>query len=208
MTWAKTIMPYLKSGKTATYDVVGGLFQAPGFPYDRAYAVHDQIMPSCVVNDWGARVCASAGNGSVSQTQIGNISSKLILTQTGVNPAWGEHGAPGSNMDSSWWWWSGANQKYNDGTKTCSGNGWPPIVTGPQAGFRCYNNDLAPWPYWAMPRFRYSGGSNVGYADGHAKFQKAENFNWCTMMYVDGLYPSDTWMFDPGNSCAAYSGLK
>ena len=98
MTWAKTIMPYLKSGKTATYDVVGGLFQAPGFPYDRAYAVHDQIMPSCVVNDWGARVCASAGNGSVSQTQIGNISSKLILTQTGVNPAWGEHGA----LDPTW----------------------------------------------------------------------------------------------------------
>jgi len=208
MTWCKTVMPYLKSGKAGQYDVAGGLFQAPGFPYDRAYAVHDQIMPSCNVTDWNARVCATPGNASVTQTQIANVANKLIVTHTGVNPAWGAHGAPGANMDSSWWWWSGQNQKYDVGTKTCSGNGWPPIVTGPQAGFRCYNADLAPWPYFAMPRFRYAGGSNVGYADGHAKFSRAEAFNWCTMMYVDGLYNADTWMFDPGNSCAAYAGLK
>jgi len=213
MIWFKTILPYLKSGKAGQFDVSGGIFQGPGFPYDRVYAVHDQIMPSCNVPDWNTRKCDNTNiKQSVSQTQIGNISSKLILTQTGVNPLWGEgpnpKGAPGSNMDSSWWWWSGQNQKYDVGTKTCAGNGWPPIVTGPQAGFRCYNADTTDWPYWSMPRFRYAGGSNVGYADGHAKFSRAEAFNWCTMMYVDGLYNADTWMFDPGNSCAAYAGLK
>jgi prepilin-type N-terminal cleavage/methylation domain-containing protein len=85
--WAKAILPYLKSGQATLYDTAGGLFQAPGFNYDRAYAVHDQIMPSCVAN-WGNRTCTgngttdnSAGKSSVSQTQIGNIANKLIVTR-------------------------------------------------------------------------------------------------------------------------------
>ena len=212
--WGKAILPYIKNGQGTQYDVIGGIFQTPGTPYDRGYAVHDQIMPSCVAN-WGSRTCTgngttanSAGNPSVSQTQIGNIASKLIITDTGVNPAWGAHGAPGSNMDSSWWWWSGQDTAYDPATNTCPTSSWPPTVYGPKAGFRCYNKDDVNWPDWSMPRFRFSEGANVGYADGHAKFSRAENFNWCTMMYVDGLYPNDTWMFDPGNSCAPYSGLK
>jgi len=212
--WAKAILPYLKNGKSGDYDVAGGIFQTPGTPYDRGYAVHDQIMPSCVMN-WGSRTCTgngtvanSAGNGSVSQTQIGNLTSKLITTTTGVNPTWGTAGAPGSNMDSSWWWWGGEDNKYDPGTKTCGNNSWPPAVYGANAGFRCYNKDNTDWPNWSMPRFRFAEGANVGYADGHAHFQRAENFNWCTMMYVDGLYPGDTWTFDPGNFCAPFSGLK
>jgi len=205
--WGKAIMPYLKSGKTTLYDTAGGIFQSPGTNYDRGYAVHDQIMPSCVAN-WGNRTCSAPGNPSVSQTQIGNIANKLIITNTGVNPAWGDHGAPGSNMDSSWWWWGAETKKYDPGTKTCNTSGWPPVVHGPNAGFRCYNQDGPDWPVWSMPRFRYAGGANIGYADGHAKFAKAEAFNWCTMMYVDGLYPGDTWTFDPGNFCAQFSGLK
>lgn len=212
--WGKAILPYIKSGKATLYDVVGGIFQTPGTVYDRGYAVHDQIMPSCVAN-WSNRTCTgngttdnSAGKASVSQTQIGNIASKLILTTTGVNPTWGEKGAPGSNMDSSWWWWGAETKKYDPGTKTCNTSGWPPAVYGGNAGFRCYNADTTDWPYWSMPRFRFSEGANVGYADGHAKFSRVENFNWCTMMYVDGLYPGDTWTFDPGNFCAQFSSLK
>lgn len=206
--WAKAILPYLKSGKASLYDTAGGIFQTPGTPYDRGYAVHDKIMPSCTVNDWGARLCADPGPGSVSQTQIGNLTSKLIVTTTGVNPTWGDHGAPGSNMDSSWWWWGGADDHYDPGTKTCGNNAWPPDVYGAKAGFRCYNKDNTDWPNWSMPRFRFNDGANVGYADGHTKFSRVENFNWCTMMYVDGLYPSDTWTFDPGNFCAPFSALK
>ena len=214
MNWAKTTLPYIKNGTASQYDIVGGLFQTPGTPYDRGYAVHDQIMPSCVMN-WGNRTCTgngtaanSAGNGSVSQTQINNLAYKLITTTTGVNPTWGVHGAPGSNMDSSWWWWGGETKKYDASTKTCPTSGWPPAVYGSNAGFRCYNKDNTDWPNWSMPRFRFSEGANVGYADGHVHFQRAETYNWCTMMYVDGLYPGDTWTFDPGNFCAQYSGLK
>lgn len=205
--WAKAILPYLKNGTASQYDVIGGIFQTPGTPYDRGYAVHDQIMPSCNM-DWGTRTCTSAGNGSVSQTQINNLTFKLITTTTGVNPTWGVAGAPGSNMDSSWWWWGGEDNKYDPGTKTCGNNSWPPAVFGANAGFRCYNKDNTDWPNWAMPRFRFTEGANVGYADGHVHFQRAENFNWCTMMYVDGLYPGDAWTFDPGQFCAQFSGLK
>ena len=204
--WAKAILPYLKSGQSSAYDAFGGIFQTPGFNQaGRAYAVHDHLMPSCTAN-WSNRTCADPGPGSVSQTQVGNLASKLILTTTGVNPAWGY--MPGSNMDSSWWWWGGQTAKYDPGTKTCPTSGWPPVVYGPIAGFRCYNVDDGNWPDWSMPRFRYSEGANVGYADGHAKFSRAENFNWCTMMYVDGLYSADTWTFDPGNFCAPFSSLK
>jgi prepilin-type processing-associated H-X9-DG protein len=111
-------------------------------------------------------------------------------------------------MDSSWWWWSGENRVYNEATKTCSSNPWPPVVTGGRAGFHCYNQDGANWPVWAMPRFRYSLGANAGYADGHAKFRKSAAFNWCTQMYVEGLYTGDTWMFDPGNSCQPFNALR
>ncbi len=207
MNWAKTTLPYIKNGTVSQYDIVGGLFQTPGTPYDRGYAVHDRIMPSCVMN-WGTRTCTAPGDGSTSQTQINNLAYKLITTTTGVNPTWGVHGAPGSNMDSSWWWWGGETKKYDPTTKTCATSGWPPSVTGTNAGFRCYNKDNTDWPNWSMPRFRFSEGANVGYADGHVHFQRAETFNWCTMMYVDGIYPGDTWTFDPGQFCAQYSGLK
>lgn len=206
--WAKAILPYIKSGKSSGYDAIGGIFQTPGTNFDRGYAVHDRIMPACDISNWTTRFCDTPGRTSVSQTQIGNIANKLILTTSGVNPAWGEHGAPGTNMDSSWWWWGGETQKYDPGTKTCGNAGWPPVVTGPTAGFRCYNKDGADWPLPAMPRFRFTDGANVGYADGHAKFSRSENFNWCTMMHVDGLYPDDAWTFDPGQFCAPYVALK
>jgi prepilin-type N-terminal cleavage/methylation domain-containing protein/prepilin-type processing-associated H-X9-DG protein len=206
--WTVMTLPYIKSGKATDYDVVGGMFQSPGTTYDLGYAVHDRLMPSCVM-DWGSRLCTAPGDGSVSQTAINNLAHKLLLTNTGVNPTWGERGAPGSNMDSSWWWWSGENRVYNASTKTCSANGWPPVVTGPTSGIHCYNKDTTDWPYWAMPRFRYSEGANIGYADGHAKFAKSAAFNWCTMMFTDAAnYSGDTWMFDPGNSCAAFSALR
>ena len=207
--WCKATLPYIKAGTSGQYDVKGGVFQTPGTTYDRGYAVHDQIMPSCVMN-WSTRLCTAPGNGSVSQTQINNLTYKLITTTTGVNPTWGVNGggAPGSNMDSSWWWWGGTTAKYDTSTKTCPTSGWPPSVYGANAGFRCYNKDDTAWPDWSMPRFRYAEGANVGYADGHVHFQRAENFNWCTMMYVEGLYPGDTWTFDPGNFCAPFTGLR
>lgn len=205
--WAKATLPYIKSGKATAYDVEGGLFQTPAMSQaGRGYAVHDKIMPSCVVTDWTNRKCDSAGPASVSQTQIGNLANKLLMTTTGVNPDWNY--MPGSNMDSSWWWWGATGDKYDPGTKTCGNNSWPPAVYGSNAGFRCYNQEGNVWPVFAMPRFRYAEGANVGYADGHAKFSRAEGFNWCTMMYIDGLYPGDEWTFDPGQFCAQFSALK
>lgn len=216
--WGIATLPYIKSAKATGYDVVGGIFQTPGTNFDRGYAVHDRILPSCVIQDWVARICVHPGPSSVSQTSINNLAHKLILTTTGVNPTWGEHGAPGANMDSSWWWWSGENRVYNAATKTCTAGSWPPVISGPTSGIHCYNKEGVDWPYYAMPRFRFSEGANVAYADGHAKFAKSAAFNWCTMMYVEGRYDAindgalqqndDKWMFDPGNSCAPFNALR
>lgn len=214
--WSQMTLPYIKSARQTNYDVIGGIFQSPGTNYDISYGVNDHIMPPCPM-DWGSRLCTAPGPGSASQTGIDNLAHKLLITNSGVNPTWGERGATGSNFDTSWWWWSGENRVYSAATKTCSSNGWPPVVTGGTAGFLCYNRDDTPWPYFSMPRFRYSGGGNIGYADGHAKFKKAEAFNWCTDVYVESrhtivepalFWDNDSWMFSPGNSCAAFNAYR
>jgi len=204
VSWTKSVYPYLKNGTVAANNATGGIFQTPGTTYGLGYAVHDRLLPSCDM-DWNSRLCTAPGRPSVSQTQINNLTSKLVLTTSGVNPAWG---VPGSNMDSSWWWWGAETNKYDPTTKTCGNAAWPPAVYGGNAGFRCYNKDNDAWPNWAMPRFRFSEGANVGYADGHAKFAKDAAFNWCTMMYVDGLYAGDEWTFDPGQFCAPFASYK
>jgi prepilin-type N-terminal cleavage/methylation domain-containing protein/prepilin-type processing-associated H-X9-DG protein len=206
--WTHATQPYVKSGRVDNYDAIGGMWSTPGVRNSLGYATHDRIFPMCGNVNWGSRLCGDAGAASVSQTQINNLTEKVLVTTTGINPTWSVEGSPGANMDSSWWWWSGENRVYNPTTKTCSSNPWPPVVTGGTAGFHCYNQDGLNWPVWAMPRFRYSEGANAGYADGHAKFRKSAAFNWCTQMYVEGLYNGDTWMFDPGNSCQLFNAQR
>lgn len=211
-TWRNAVNPYVKNSDgrrdmTSGAELIGGgLWSPPGFNNVRSgYHSHDGLNPIPVV-DWGPRRETAIGRPSMSQTAIPNVARTLLITTVGVNPNW-DGGVSGSNMDSSWWWWGGETQKYNAATRTCGNAGWPPVVTGPTAGFLCYNKDNNDWPNWSMPRFRYSGGANVGFADGHAKFNRAEAFNWCTMMYLPSVHTGDAWTFDPGNFCAPFAGL-
>lgn len=206
VTWNVAILPYIKSGQDVGFGTRGGLWVPPGTNVTLGYHVHDRISPSCGNINWGSRLCGNAGPASVSQTQINNLAEKLYITTVGVNPSWGWN--PGSNMDSSWWWWSAAGTQFNPTTNACGGNAWPPRITGPTAGFRCYNKDNNDWPNWAMPRFRYAGGANIAYADGHAKFSRAEAFNWCRQMYVEGLYAGDEWMWNPSDACAPFAAFR
>jgi prepilin-type N-terminal cleavage/methylation domain-containing protein/prepilin-type processing-associated H-X9-DG protein len=227
------IHPYVKSGISNNngYAGGGGIWLSPGQPAGpngngASYQFHGRISPVLVFS-WGASTNFGsggrpAGPSAVSQTQIDNLANKLSLTTVGTP----YNGFPASAMQAAWWYWSGKMGKYNPATKTCEGLGsnWPPIITGPNAGFRCINTDGDPtiepgalWLSGSMPRFRFNDGANVGFADGHAKYQTAPQFNWCTQVAIAGI---NNWasndptnsdynvsnQFQPGNVCGNYIG--
>jgi hypothetical protein len=109
-------------------------------------------------------------------------------------------------QESAWWWWGGAQ--------------WPPQFSGPTSAEKwdydttstIANNRGEPGN---IARYRYSGGMNAGFADGHAKYVKKSAFIWCKYIALKGL-TSDMadggareenwdWIFDAGNPCAAYA---
>ncbi|RYG38013.1 prepilin-type N-terminal cleavage/methylation domain-containing protein [bacterium] len=211
ITWRESIMPYIKNGNKAYVDGAktvmladGGIFDTPAKPGSRgSYSTNRILMPGNCYWDVSTNVwtCDSTDDGfpiagvpvmpSVSQTQL-DAPAQIISTMTvGINPNWN---AAGDMSEGSWWWWGGAQ--------------WPPQFTGPNSGEK-WDADSPDAPTYAMPRYRYNGGQNNAYADGHAKFTKKGALNWCKVMYVKGI-ASDRgetwdWLFDPGQPCAAFA---
>jgi len=138
---------------------------------------------------------------SVSQTQIPKIAGTLMLTTIGIVPAWN---SANIYMQSSNWWWQGASQNIKGATI-------PPAWDADQ-NTQTYDGSN-PGPTGSMPRFRYSGGANVVWTDGHAKFKKKGALSWCNDMFVKGAvvdpwnstYRDDSNTFDAGGVCAGYS---
>lgn len=210
-TWREGIMPYVKNGQATYRDGTitqnfadGGLWDTPNKPGVRgSYAANNTLMPGVCQWDNAASqtVCdQDSGTGlptgkpakpSVPVTALDAPAQISSSWTVGINPDWK---ASGDTPEASWWWHGG--------------NQWPPVFTGPTSGEK-YDADSVDYPTWSMPRYRYSGGMNSGFADGHAKFVKKGTFNWCKFLYVKGYSqnwndPWD-WLFDAGQPCAAYA---
>jgi prepilin-type N-terminal cleavage/methylation domain-containing protein len=208
ITWREAIMPYIKNGERQYAPGVklaeDGIFQTPAKPGVRgAYAANRILMPgNCywdvTTSSWR---CDSSDNGipdpnvpvqpSVSQTAL-DAPAQIITTFTvGINPDWK---ASGDYPEASPYWWGGGQ--------------WPPVFTGPTSGEK-FDADSTASPMWSMPRYRYAGGMNNAYADGHGKFTKKGALNWCKYMYVKGISSDrgELWdfLFDPGQPCAPYA---
>jgi len=206
-TWREAVQPYVKSGDI-TYTEGGttvklaltGLWETPAKPGVRgAYACNSILMPGyCYWNEpGGSWDCDSSDKGvpsgkpvmpSVPMTAVDAPSGVVTTWTVGINPDWS---ASGDFTTSAWWWFGGAL--------------WPPVFSGPTSGQK-WDADSIVAPNWSMPRYRYSGGLNNSYADGHAKFLKKGTFNWCKYVYVKG-FASDygtnwDWIMDPGQPCA------
>lgn len=222
LTWRDALMPYVKNGQgrnpSGTTFAKGGIWESPGKPgFRHSYAANRNIMPAyCYWNNAGW-VCDSDDNGirnpavpevpSASATQLDAPALTTLIhnsrSVTPTNPAnerWLAMFAEGA-----WWWYGGA--------------AWPPVLTGPTSHEKWdYDSDEGTIGSRGEPqviaRYRYSLGTNAGFADGHAKFIKKGAYSWCQYQYVkgrntdmspSGAFNDDSWMFDPGNACAAFA---
>ncbi len=210
-TWREAILPYVNNGKAIYVDgaknqtfAQGGIWDTPAKIGARGvYSANNNLMPAQCQwdNTGGSSRCdqdtntgKATGNApfpSVSMTELDAPSQISATFTVGINPDWG---ASGDVADSSWWWWGGAQ--------------WPPVFSGPTSNEK-WDADATDWPTWAQPRYRYSGGLNSAFADGHAKFIKKGAFNWCKYVYVKGKTTNWNdnwdWLFSPGNACAAFA---
>jgi prepilin-type N-terminal cleavage/methylation domain-containing protein len=220
--WRAAVQPYIKSGSVPDPTLPNperGIWQTPASSAPVAYLMHGRTGPSDV--DWTNLVNVANPKGSVSQTMIDNISSKLLVTTVGTP----YNGYPASSMMPSWWFWSGEMGRFNPATNTCENlySNWPPIITGVNAGFRCYNSDGPDpvggrdWLSGSMIRFRYNDGANSVFHDGSARYFQAPRYNWCLHVALPGIdrYDSDdptndnydaARQFTPGNVCGNYIG--
>jgi len=218
-TWREALMPFIKNG-SKTYSgggnsiqmADGGVFDTPAKPGVRgAYQTNRTLTPGyCYWNPGGGSWdCDSNDQGvpsgkpvfpSVSMTALDAPAETVFATTVTVNPDWN---ASGDFSDFGWYWMSGA-LSY----------GWPPRFTGPDSHEKWDNdsnknatsNEIA---YRPVPRYRYSGGANQAFSDGHAKFVKKGALNFCKYMSVKGkntdLGDNWDWLFDPGQPCAAFA---
>ena len=228
ITYREATGPYVKNGISqvgyvmrtagATGPVAdGGLWQSPAAPQGMRYGYgsNQAIFPSAQM--WssdaggaGAPYADQTGTGeatgvapvpSMSQTRLSRPAGTLMFTTIGVNPAWNSANV---YMQSTNWWWQGAGLAIRGATI-------PPKWDADSSTQTYDGND--PGPTASLPRFRYTEGANVAYADGHGKYRKKGALSWCTDMFVKGsivdpwnaTYRDDSNTFDAGNVCAGYS---
>ncbi|MCG9895258.1 MAG: prepilin-type N-terminal cleavage/methylation domain-containing protein [Fimbriimonadaceae bacterium] len=206
--WRDQIDPYVKSGK-AVYDdgtnrvqvAERGIWDTPNKTGSRGvYTMNRLLSPGyCYWNSTaGYWACDSDDDGvrnsepifpSVSVTAVDSPAQVIATFTQGINPDWN---AAGDFSEASPWWWGG--------------NVW--VFTGPQSGEQ-WDGDSNVFPFYSMPRYRYTNGMNASYADGHAKWSRKGAVNWCRDVYVKGmsvdLGNSEEWLFDPGQPCAPFA---
>ena len=221
VTWREALMPYVKNGEGQYVDgtritkvAVNGIWTTPAYGDNATrgnYIINRNLSPGrCYWN--GNWTCDSGDTGvlnpgvmvapSVSVTQLDQPADTNFMTNSRIMTDWN---ASGDYPEGAWWWWGGAQ--------------FPPVFSGPtshekwdydtssgNAGSRGEPN--------AMVRYRYSGGTNQGFADGHAKYVKKSALNWCKYIYIKGLEQDFTaagahddwsWLFGAGQPCAAFA---
>lgn len=234
ITYREAAGPYIKNGISQQGYIMttagqtgpladGGIWNSPSKPVGRfGYGANQAVMPSgqawrtggnCGDNYSGNttgddQTCTGGATGiapvpSVSQTQLARPASTLMLTTVGINTT---YGSANPYMQSGFYWWGGAAANIVGGTI--------PPTWDADPGSDDYSGSLTGnGPASALPRFRYSGGANVSWADSHAKFKKKGALSWCTDMFVRGSYvnsynPSavdDNDLFNAGRPCAGYA---
>jgi prepilin-type N-terminal cleavage/methylation domain-containing protein/prepilin-type processing-associated H-X9-DG protein len=214
-TWREAVMPYSKSGTVVYNDgtnrvsvAIGGIWDTPhlsGRGSRGGYTTNRNLMPGyCYwnggsVQQWqcdstdrfGDIIPGVAPMPSVSMTALDAPAQIASAWTVGINPDWN---AAGDFSEGAWWWFGGEQ--------------WPPVFEGPTSGQK-WDADNNAFPHWSMPRYRYTSGLNLGFADGHAKWVKKGAFNWCKYVYVKG-HEQDrnedwSWLFQPGSFCAAHA---
>jgi len=213
ITYREAIGPYVKNGidtvswvmrdPTQTGPVAdAAIWQSPAAPPNcrYGYGANLAIFPS-------AQYLVDAGSSWADQDSNGNptgVAPIGSMSQTiGVNPSWLSANV---YMQSSNWFWQGASLNIRGATI--------PPNWDQDSSTQDYSGDPnGPGPNASLPRFRYTGGANVVWTDGHAKLKKKSALSWCTDMFVPGAkvdpynpsYPDDSNTFNPGGVCDGFA---
>jgi len=225
ISWREAIAPYVKNGIVMLQSIStvagvkqplasGGLFFSPQAPANSAgdYGANQFLFPSeqawhdgnggspascpnfCDQNDvTGAANPGVAAAPSVSQTQLLKPANTAMLLPLGIDPT---YNSSNTYVQGSNYWWSGA------GANTLGGI--PP---------KAFDADLAPdysggtknGASNGLIRFRYSGGANIAWADGHGKYKKKSSFGWCNDLYIPSQ-PVDSWSGTDYNNASSWTG--
>lgn len=199
--WRGAIFPYVKNG-TLLYNnnteripttARGGIFDSPNAPRNSHanYNANPTIMPVRVGSGTIASPTTMAG--------VGDVAQKAMLFTQGIVPAWN----------------SGSDEIFDfEFLYTDPDTG---ALTGPNS----VHGDADAAPFWEanpaidqgfggwMPRYRYAGGMNVAWADGHVKWIRKGSLNYCIHM-KDRNIPrnvfgeSQAYLWQPGGLCEAY----
>jgi prepilin-type N-terminal cleavage/methylation domain-containing protein/prepilin-type processing-associated H-X9-DG protein len=208
MVWHFVIYPYIKSAdkydanasiaaKTKGY---GGIFTQPGFPapqHHGPYAMHFDIFRDGAAPWCGWQPCD--GFAVFSQTQIDELSNKVMMIERGVNI-----GAGNWLQFSPWQWdWTGSvkdgsGNVVRDGAEISIqvGKGDCDLAFDANDWSRSY--DGSTWAGCGMlPRYRYNGATNVSFFDGHAgAFKRTANgtsIQWYKNIYIDSANRHGSW---------------
>jgi prepilin-type N-terminal cleavage/methylation domain-containing protein/prepilin-type processing-associated H-X9-DG protein len=198
--WRGVIFPYIKNGILLTNgngDVTsarGGIYVSPNAPPNTHanYGVNPTIMPAR--NDSSATPPAA-----VSMAALSNVADKAMIFTQGIQPQWGS-GADeifdfeGFYFDPVTRALTGPNSVHGDADAIAFWDANPP-----------QNQGFGAW----LPRYRYAGGMNIAWADGHAKWVRRGALNYCIHM-KDRNIPrnvfggNQSYLWQPGGLCEAF----
>lgn len=185
VSWRNKIDPYIKNGVKANDPyTVSGVFLCPDAPYEvrNNYDAHEYIVN--YDKDPGL-----PGNASATLADIKRPADMFLIMEKGFNPDWK---SPGDDIQMMYWgaWQDGAAPN-----------------NGLRGGGKILESDQrTDWPYWASPRYRHNGTTNIAFVDGHVKSIVKGRAAWCQNVLLksmvkgkrpDGSTWDDSWLIDP-----------
>jgi prepilin-type N-terminal cleavage/methylation domain-containing protein/prepilin-type processing-associated H-X9-DG protein len=197
ITWATTVMPYIKNGDQAKDDTgttvttgKAGIFASPNAPKrdeknwqveGYSYGVHHGIF----ADNYGLLPNDANVAPSLTTTSISNPADKIALMDKGMNY---------SNWNYPWFhdWqgmWIGSittapgdeSKVYRDGTDVYEGQPMYDKRFDTDCGAASDGN----WECAAHARYRYGGAATVAFMDGHAKAMRKKSIKWYQNIFVN-----------------------
>jgi len=189
--WSSVILPYIKNGKEQLISYAGAaggpgtVFACPTSKVPGqldTYGVHSDMFPACL-NWMGASpsVCASPKSATI----VDDPAGKAMVTEKGSADA----GLVATfSFDTRAIDWTGVWNNQADTTNDI-------VFQAPNyntvTGQKADCDGGAPWNWppdcQAFPRFRHSGGANVGFFDSHAKVMKKGQLNYGKNVRIPGV---------------------
>jgi prepilin-type N-terminal cleavage/methylation domain-containing protein/prepilin-type processing-associated H-X9-DG protein len=177
-TWARDVMPYIKSGTIvggpAGGQPSGAIFRCPSFPVEEEYnyGIHPYIIRTGGGMSWSPNPVTTT-----SMAAIENPASTFLIAEKGSNSGQ-------AYWASKWFWadeWFYLNTVGSNPPATQQRNNMD-LTQGD-----CDSQGSSVFNCTASIRYRHNGTANIAYADGHAKSLVRGRVNWYENLYIPGV---------------------